>query len=60
MSHFVARIRTNQAKELLKRSDLKIEQIAKQVGFISSNSFIASFKKMEGITPGKYRAIYPE
>lgn len=40
--------------QLLKYSDMNMEQIAKAVGFSSSSHFISSFKKQYGCTPFKY------
>lgn len=47
--------RIHAAKNLLADSELPIKDIAEQVGFFSSNTFIRTFKKMESITPGMYR-----
>jgi AraC-like DNA-binding protein len=49
-------IRINQAKELLLQHDkLKIMEIAKSVGFYNVNTFIAAFKRLEGVTPNAFR-----
>ncbi|MDR6880815.1 helix-turn-helix domain-containing protein [Bacillus sp. 3255] len=47
--------RIQAAKELLVDDKLTIKEIAEQVGFYSSNTFIRTFKKVESITPGMYR-----
>lgn len=47
--------RIQAAKSLLADGELTIKEIAEQVGFFSSNTFIRTFKKMESITPGMYR-----
>ncbi|MBD2847914.1 AraC family transcriptional regulator [Paenibacillus sp. IB182496] len=51
----VLRCRLDAAKRLLSESDLKLDEIAGRVGYLSRNSFIKAFRKQEGITPGKYR-----
>ncbi|MBW7453101.1 helix-turn-helix domain-containing protein [Paenibacillus sepulcri] len=46
--------RLEKAKELLSGTDLKINTIAEKVGY-QPTYFIRIFKKVEGITPGRYR-----
>lgn len=46
--------RMDMAKRLLRESDLKINEIADQVGYQHSY-FNRIFKKQEGLTPGQYR-----
>ena len=55
MSDYMAKIRVQKAKEQLRSTGLSIKEIAEQNGFLSSNVFIRTFKKWEGITPGVYR-----
>jgi two-component system response regulator YesN len=51
-------IRIKQAKELLVKNDkLKIMEISKTVGFYNVNTFIAAFKRIEGVTPSTYRKL---
>ncbi|MEK8129508.1 helix-turn-helix domain-containing protein [Paenibacillus filicis] len=55
--HFVdylTKTRLDQAKELLVRSDLKMQEIAVQIGY-QPTYFNRIFKKMEGMTPKDYR-----
>ncbi|NOU87099.1 helix-turn-helix domain-containing protein [Paenibacillus sp. LMG 31460] len=54
---FITSVRLSAAKQLLRETDMKIEEIAERVGYLGSNAFIRSFRKYEGITPGKYRSI---
>lgn len=44
------------ARKMLADRDLQIQEIANQLGFQYSQSFIAFFRAVEGITPGEYRA----
>lgn len=54
---YIANIRISKSKVLLKDTDMTIQKIAENCGFVNSNSFIRTFKKQEGITPGKYRQL---
>jgi len=54
-SDYLNRYRVAAAKELLIHSDKTVAQIATETGFISANTFIRTFKKVEGITPGQFR-----
>jgi AraC-like DNA-binding protein len=48
-------MRMTEARQLLRKHDLKIEDIAGKVGYQSSRGFIRAFKKVQGMTPGQYR-----
>ena len=51
-------IRIKNAKELLvQKEKLKILEISKLVGFYNVNTFIAAFKRAEGITPNTFRKL---
>ncbi len=52
---FILNRRLARAVILLPQLDLAIDDIAKQVGFLSAASFTKAFKKTYGISPGKYR-----
>ena len=54
---FINKNRIDQAKKLLSKTNRSIGGIAVEVGFINSGAFIRTFKRYEGITPGKYREI---
>ena len=52
---YIYEVRIEHSLSLLLESDLKIADIAQMSGFVDSNAFIRIFKKLKGITPGKYR-----
>lgn len=52
---YVTAVRLEEAKKLLKNTDLTVEQIAQNVGFGGSNSFIRIFKKYYNITPKQFK-----
>jgi AraC family L-rhamnose operon transcriptional activator RhaR len=56
-SDYVQRLRVDEACILLKNSDLKVIDIASQVGFNDVKFFYEVFKKITGTTPGEYRRI---
>lgn len=47
--------RVEQAKELLENTQLSIKEIGFKSGFNSMQTFIRTFKKLEGCTPSQYR-----
>ena len=53
--HFIQDLRVEQAKELLRHTDLPIHQIARQVGFEQASSLTRLFQKRVGATPSHYR-----
>ncbi|NHN33775.1 helix-turn-helix domain-containing protein [Paenibacillus agricola] len=55
VSDYITRIRVNHAKEILGNKHLTNAQVARTVGYTNDIVFIRSFKKLEGMTPGKYR-----
>ena len=55
---YVSLLRVNEVKRLLRETDDPIQSIVEGVGYIDMSSFIRKFKKMEGISPGQYRALH--
>ena len=53
--NYILQTRINRAKELLASSDMKINDIAVSVGFLSQQRFNDAFKRLENLTPLKYR-----
>ncbi|HRJ31560.1 MAG TPA: helix-turn-helix domain-containing protein, partial [Cyclobacteriaceae bacterium] len=55
---WVAGYRVEEAKKLLiDRPNIKVEEIAEQVGYNSKSSFNTVFKKITGNTPSEYRTM---
>ena len=52
---FIARTRTEKARELLDNSNLRVSEIAFAVGFQSLSQFNRVFKKLTGKSPSAYR-----
>lgn len=52
---YLKKIRINKAKDLLDSSYKSISEIALEVGYKSENLFYKDFKRIESITPSKYR-----
>ena len=55
INNYLLQVRATQAKQLLRFTDLSIEQIGQKCGMNDANYFSRMFKKVEGITPGEYR-----
>ncbi|MBB6734857.1 helix-turn-helix transcriptional regulator [Cohnella zeiphila] len=53
---YLTELRTDKAKELLRETELRINDVAESVGYQHSY-FNRIFKKMEGMTPTRYREL---
>ncbi|MCR4740065.1 MAG: response regulator [Lachnospiraceae bacterium] len=54
-SDYIASLRIQRAKELLRDESMSIQEIAETVGYNDYFYFTKVFKKIEGISPSKYR-----
>ena len=54
---FVTKERMNAAKKLLETTELKVSEIAKEVGYINTGKFIEVFKKRYKMTPNEIRKM---
>jgi len=52
---YVNSVRIGKAKEMLRRTDYKVYQIAKTLGYDNTKYFFRVFKKVTGSTPEEYR-----
>lgn len=52
------RVRMERACELLRHTDQKIEKIAEEVGYVEPAFFAHTFKRLIGVTPGRYRRTH--
>ncbi len=55
-NQLVLQERVNYAKKLLQQEDVAIKEVCYAAGFSDPNYFARIFKKMEGVTPGQFRA----
>lgn len=55
LASFIRGARLEKAKELLKSHELTISQVAEKLGFSNEYNFNRFFKRLMGITPGKYK-----
>lgn len=56
-SDYLAQYRIDMAKRWLLETNMKISEIADRLKYKNSENFIRFFKKITGVTPGKYRKI---
>ena len=52
---YIAKVRVNAAKTLLRTTDKRIADIAAETGFFDHSHFIRTFTRHAGMTPAKYR-----
>lgn len=56
-SVYLATLRITKAKKLLLESDMNLNAIAQEVGYISSQNLLRLFKRYEGVSPSAYRQM---
>ena len=57
-NQLVDSIRQEKAISLIKQVNINLTDISFQLGFIDVNSFIRSFRRWTGMTPGQYRRVF--
>ncbi len=55
---FLISVRIEQAKILLRETNLSISEICKKVGYNDQKHFVSTFEKASGVKPGTYRKLY--
>jgi two-component system response regulator YesN len=55
---YLCQVRMEHAKDMLCNTDLPIQDISGKVGYLYPMSFIRTFKKTVGVTPGDYRKVH--
>jgi AraC-like DNA-binding protein len=55
---FIQHLRINRAQEILRTTQIPVEEIAGQVGYNDERHFHRLFKNVTGLTPGIYRKLY--
>ncbi|OBZ08620.1 MULTISPECIES: response regulator transcription factor [Bacillales] len=56
-TEYINKYRINKAKEMLKETQLKVQEIAMQVGYWETGYFYKQFKKYVGISPTDYKGL---
>lgn len=51
---YLSHYRIEKAKQMLENTQLSVKEVGFKVGFTTIQSFIRTFKKLEGVTPGKF------
>ncbi|WP_028609285.1 response regulator transcription factor [Paenibacillus harenae] len=52
---YLLQLRVEEAKKLIRQTDLRIYEIAEKVGFNNAEYFVTQFEKLENTTPTEYR-----
>ncbi len=60
MPDVILRLRIDAARSKLLEPGSRVNEVAQQVGFLDTGTFIRSFKKVEGMTPGAYKALHQD
>ena len=55
VSDYIIRLRINMSRELLRNTNLNINDITEKIGYTSSKYFSKLFRKVVGLTPSAYR-----
>lgn len=58
VNSYIAHVRISKAKEMLRFTDKTVEEIGREVGIEDGNYFSRVFKRVEGVSPKKYRERY--
>lgn len=55
---YLDNLRIKRAKQLLRETNLSLQELLLQVGYTDKTNFIRKFKKLENVTPIQYRTAY--
>lgn len=58
ITDFLNHYRMEQAKHLLRTTNMKLKDIVQKIGYFDVPSFIRKFKQAFKVTPGEYRKLY--
>jgi two-component system response regulator YesN len=56
--NYLKNIRINEAKRLLEKTDDKIQEISRRVGYENEKHFMKTFKAISGVSPSEYRKLH--
>lgn len=60
LTEYIANVRLNEAKKLLRDESATLAEISHKIGYTSVVGFVRFFKKYEGVPPGRYREMMEE
>ncbi|HML47430.1 MAG TPA: AraC family transcriptional regulator, partial [Clostridia bacterium] len=60
LSDYINRVRMEHVRDMLKNTDMSINDISQAVGIFSRSTFTRVFRKLEGVTPSEYRELVRE
>ncbi|MBP1995758.1 helix-turn-helix transcriptional regulator [Paenibacillus eucommiae] len=52
---YLNKVRISHAKKILKNSNMPIAEVGEKVGYMNNTTFVSTFKKYCGISPGEFR-----
>ena len=55
---YLQNLRVEEAKRLLESTELPVEEISEQTGYLDASFFRRLFKRLTGLTPSKYRQMF--
>jgi transcriptional regulator GlxA family with amidase domain len=55
---YLQNLRIEEAKRLLESSEVPVEEIGAEVGYADASFFRRLFKRLAGLTPGRYRRLF--
>ncbi len=58
VTSYLLQVRVTHAKQLLRFSDLSVEEVAYRCGMNDANYFSRMFRKIEGTSPGEFRKMW--
>ncbi len=54
---YLEMLRIGKAEEMLKLSDMSLNDVSQELGYADQSHFIRSFKRLKGVTPGSLRHV---
>lgn len=60
LSTYVQTVRISAAKDFLRNTEMTVERISAEVGYISGQNLLRLFRKYEGISPTEYKTMVRE
>ena len=57
-SKYLTRVRIEEAKDLLRETNMSVAEICEQVGYSDRKHFTSTFHKATGLNPAEYRKLY--